>query len=97
FHVTGVQTCALPIFGQEAGPELVVVAGVDVEARGDPAPAALGLAEILRRLAVAKLGDQAGGRTGLAGHAVDPDLAVDIGGGRGQIGRASCRERVWDR
>src|SRR5690606_40142471 len=74
FHVTGVQTCALPIFEQllaflREGPD------VHLECRTPE--------YLVRRIA------------GEAGETfVDLDVAGAVPLGDGEIGRASCRERV---
>src|SRR5690606_40752171 len=78
FHVTGVQTCALPIFSDEQG----------------VAPAAAG-ERVAPRLGVRHADE----------HVLQGPLLLVGDAGRGdhappvlhdhEIGRASCRERVW--
>src|SRR5690606_40170646 len=90
FHVTGVQTCALPISerGLEAG-DLVGAHGRAVDATrvllGGGRPADDRAQRDDRRLARLRLGgvERGGQRVGVLGVAV-----------AAQIGRASCRERV---
>src|SRR5690606_40510963 len=89
FHVTGVQTCALPIFG------LILILDPVIAGRiGLIAVAVAGLAVAVAGLAVAVA--VAVAVTGLAATvAVTPHLA-EVGGERiadRQMGRASCRER----
>src|SRR5690606_40242437 len=94
FHVTGVQTCALPILnGQGAGAppalrgEALASASPRAEVRSDPgAPAEDALEE-----AGAGVAEARGGATpeGVA------DAAVLDRGRFVEIGRAACRERGW--
>src|SRR5690625_8001463 len=69
-HVTGVQTCALPIFLGEAL-EVGVLDTVDLRGDGQLDAGDPTLADVE--------GDRRGG----------------VHGGGWEIGRASCRERVW--
>src|SRR5207253_4503429 len=85
-HVTGVQTCALPI--SSAAPPLGPVVPGGGAADG-PARGAGALLPDRDRLASGREGGARGG----AAPGVGADPAVARGGE--QIGRASCRERVW--
>src|SRR5690606_40349265 len=86
FHVTGVQTCALPISPSHSEPSAILARAVDVLA----APAAglwmAGVAADIRAVMPASdaLARVAGGRGDPGGAAFEFD----------EIGRASCRERV---
>src|SRR5699024_12151530 len=90
--VTGVQTCALPIFGGEGGERddgsedlLLEDPGVGADIGEDG-----GLNEVsgLEPLRASAAGDEAG--LGLA----DLDVGHDLLEVLGEIGRASCRARV---
>src|SRR5690606_39470013 len=93
FHVTGVQTCALPILCRLA-PRGLPAPGRERLPRRNRRPAA---ARLPPYLALAPAGPSATpahpavARTGGAGAQPAPAL------GPGQIGRASCRERGWGR
>src|SRR5690606_39425840 len=83
FHVTGVQTCALPIC-VKAG------AVVDPVACEQAVRQAVALAERMAKVRVESvLLPVAGGR--VMGHLIE--ATSDI---RGEIGRASCRESAWN-
>src|SRR5690606_39884843 len=91
FHVTGVQTCALPISEALPDPESTPsILGVEAErTRAREAVAAVA-AELQKRA------DAAGGSAqevleAQAMIAEDPTLQDEV-----EIGRASCRERGWD-
>src|SRR5699024_12204776 len=85
-NVTGVQTCALPIFAFET------TIPSDLVGREQVAPLALALREgaLGKRLLARGLGREADDRLALAPRR--RDLREDVR--RLEIGRASCRERV---
>src|SRR5690606_39895757 len=92
FHVTGVQTCALPIYADVLGAGLA----------GDLRMPDAAVSRIARAVA-RKTGSYKGGRhadvvgAGLAGDLRMPDAAVSRTAravARKKIGRASCRDRV---
>src|SRR5690606_39547348 len=85
FHVTGVQTCALPISSAAGHGHRAVVAWY-TEAAGEPA---------VRLAHSADAGDTFGAPLVLdAGPAVLGRVAVALDGGQAEIGRASCRGSV---
>src|SRR5690606_39570810 len=83
FHVTGVQTCALPILAQEAVRAPLLEAYLHDEPGLDPA-------RIGNRLRLARRRPLLRGSQAL-GHGGELALAEAA-----EIGRASCRERVED-
>src|SRR5690606_41057812 len=84
FHVTGVQTCALPIFAGLA-PACPVVLTLD-----DPTSAP---ADAVLRVTIDTTGTALQVRTGYRPDRVDAHTATTTGRRLGQIGRASCRGR----
>src|SRR5207248_6142575 len=80
--VTGVQTCALPIFqvvlGRAAGEDVVRLLGERIGDEGEPVAGRA-------RMAVPVI---AGDCRAIGGVAVELEKALEIG-------RASCRERAW--
>src|SRR5690606_40010135 len=92
FHVTGVQTCALPIF---SGDERAFCAGADLS--GMPTDPNLRFDQYRERFNVNPHRQLY--RT-LCFYTKPVISAVEgycLGGGFEKIGRASCRERVWRR
>src|SRR5690606_41202332 len=95
FHVTGVQTCALPISAPQVGDRITMGRTLRVTAAAlvIALPATAGLAQDAEKGAdVFRRCTQC--------HAVGPNAAnvtaPNLNGIVGQIGRASCRERVYD-
>src|SRR5436309_11644838 len=87
FHVTGVQTCALPIFGATESRAVGGVEGAD----GQASPAAHLSLQVLRRVPA---GAAAAGGDRDAAASDDPDAGARARRTAREIGRASCRERV---
>src|SRR5690606_40933796 len=87
FHVTGVQTCALPIYAVREALALLLV----VLAAVDKADLEAGMSTDLLRVLRDLHGEFARGRDNQGAR-----LVCAAGGARrvAQIGRASCRERV---
>src|SRR5207253_6176323 len=76
-HVTGVQTCALPISSPfSCSPE---PGWRESESKGDWATQAEGQEQLLHRQRPQEVADE----------------RAELRAGGNQIGRASCRERVW--
>src|SRR5690606_40274594 len=94
FHVTGVQTCALPIYRAQLRRddrdrvEHHPLGAVGAAAERGGHLQALEGARLA--LALARLD----GLAQVLGLGVEVDLAEQLLDGRGEIGRASCRERV---
>src|SRR5690606_39312502 len=88
FHVTGVQTCALPIFGAQRGPS-----GGHADAR---------MVRVAHRAEVeatmTETGSEVSGHQASTGAGSGPGLVDRAAAAFAayKIGRASCRERVCD-
>src|SRR5205807_5440575 len=88
YKVTGVQTCALPIWCQAVLAELGATDSLPVRASAEASEEAL-LPKSLEPAAVAREERE-------LTPAKFPNKSRIITISRGEIGRASCRERVWD-
>src|SRR5690606_40505923 len=88
FHVTGVQTCALPILNQMSCAAWTVCTGNMVEAEKPSPTSDRRCVDSGRRFL------SSGGKDTISSiaHAATGLLCV---GGSTEIGRAACRERVW--
>src|SRR5439155_3209490 len=86
-HVTGVQTCALPISRRSRSALRAPRGGIDQEAAGDRGGRPRRLRDLQAEIPVARIA--AGLATRGRAAALSPPLL------RREIGRASCRERVW--
>src|SRR5690606_40389765 len=86
FHVTGVQTCALPILGASGAAVCAAIAvGLEVTARLGMA----GFDPVSRNSVFFEHGQHATSICGALGSAVAAAMLY------GEIGRASCRGRGW--
>src|SRR5690606_39761500 len=104
FHVTGVQTCALPIFAAMSVPLAVLLAIVAARVVGTTGIPPIGAIGKLSQLAFGAMAPgqvainlmSANSAGGAAGQATDllNDFKVGNAIGASQIGRASCREGV---
>src|SRR5690606_40357885 len=89
FHVTGVQTCALPIF---TGRAERAEGTIDLVAAGTDEPGPFGLAvRLVRAVPLARVEQPA---IDERAHVRRENLILVI---RAKIGRASCRERAQSR
>src|SRR5690606_40643039 len=91
FHVTGVQTCALPIFDQPSNGEAVLTPGYSVGILLQEPP----LNEDKTVLGNVEEGVAETKAMLERFNEIAEKMAVDYSDE--QIGRASCRERVWNR
>src|SRR3546814_3955588 len=88
--VTGVQTCALPILGKLGMPGYMPEIDMDDVSR-DTVLSAIALGGRLSIIAESALGIQIPGVVFREVHEMNGHMRI----GFSEIGRASCRERVW--